>query len=70
MRVCQSGAGGGRHGAGGHGGSSCGFFGSGGYLLYEITEGQVCGRADAAGLRAAGSRCPAGALGLCSALVR
>jgi hypothetical protein len=32
MRVCQSSQG--QQG-------TCGFFGSGGYLLYEITEGQV-----------------------------
>jgi hypothetical protein len=32
MRIC---------GIGKEGSSSCGFFGSGGYLLYEITEGQV-----------------------------
>lgn len=34
MRVCQS--------SQSHQGT-CGFFGSGGYLLYEITEGQVGG---------------------------
>jgi hypothetical protein len=32
MRICQSNQG--QQG-------TCGFFGSGGYLLYEITEGQV-----------------------------
>lgn len=32
MRICQSSQG--QQG-------TCGFFGSGGYLLYEITEGQV-----------------------------
>jgi hypothetical protein len=43
MRLCQGG-GGASNVSGGAAQPGCGFFGSGGYLLYEITQGQVRAR--------------------------